>query len=102
MPKTSEPKLAPAQWQAQFDRAAAAVQRDYCDLFKFWRDCGRKGCRKARSCTGDAHACLKSGKDKVPYEARIKAQAAIVAATPPGAGAAERAARRFHPSDFYV
>ena len=100
--RTAGTTPAKRQWQTEFDRAAAAVQREYCDLFKFWRGCDRKACRKAKSCSGDAHACLRRGKDQVPYETRARAQAAILAATPPGASAAERTARRFHPSDFYV
>jgi len=95
--KKKQKELTPEQHQAQFNAAAAAVRREYCNIFAFWRACRYKPCRKARACSGDAHACLKRGIGQVPYDAQDEAQRQIIAATPPEAYSAVHTARRFSP-----
>ncbi len=86
--------------QARFDAAAAAVRREYCNIFEFWRACRYKLCRKATVCSGDARACLKRGIDRVPYEVQNRAQLQIIAATPSEAYSAAKTARQFSPQDL--
>ena len=54
--KKKAKELTPEQHQARFDAAAAAVRREYCNMFEFWRACRYKLCPKARVCSGDARA----------------------------------------------
>ena len=58
------------------------VQRHYCTLFRFWRFCGVKPCRRARACKGDQDACLKRWVDGVPYGDQLQARAELLKATP--------------------
>jgi hypothetical protein len=44
---------------ARFAAERARLQRHYCNLFKFWRACPDKHCRRHLRCCGDAGECLK-------------------------------------------
>ena len=37
MSKESEQTFTPEDFQKRFDAAAKAAQREYCDIFAFWR-----------------------------------------------------------------
>jgi len=99
--KSSE-DLSPEEWQARFNAAAAAAQREYCNIFALWRDCANGLCRKVRACRGDQHACLRRGICTVPYEIQHEARAHVIAATPADADIFERTARQFSPAEFYL
>src|SRR5436190_23626551 len=64
------------------DAAHAAVWRLYCEVFKFWRSCRIKRCRRHRRCLGEPALCLMRGLSSVP-EARQRAAAAAVIAGGP-------------------
>ena len=64
------------------DAAHAAVWRLYCEVFKFWRSCRVKKCRRHRRCLGEPAPCLMGGLSSVP-EAQRRAAAAIVIAGGP-------------------
>jgi hypothetical protein len=87
---------------ARFKAEAALQQHRYCDAFKLWRDCSLKRCRKLRTCSGDAKACLRRALDRVPRAIQWQAREDILAATPRNIGAPERAARQCMPYEFYV
>jgi hypothetical protein len=70
------------------------ARREYCNIFRFWRACRYKPCRKAKTCSGDARACLKRGLGQVSYEAQDQAQDKIIAATPSEADSPTKNARR--------
>jgi len=91
----------PEQYAARFNAEKAALQRAYCGIFKFWRSCPHKPCRKARACRGDAHACLKQGIKDIPYQTQWDARQKILEVTPADLDPAERTAREFLPSSFY-
>ena len=94
--------LSPEEWQARFNAAAAATQREYCDIFELWRDCANGPCRKLRACRGDQHACLRRGMRAVPLAVQHEARARIIAATPGDADVIARTARQFSPAEFYL
>jgi hypothetical protein len=48
------------------DAAARAAQREYCEIFEFWRACRLKPCRRHNACGGDALSCLQRGFTQVP------------------------------------
>lgn len=100
MRKTKSEKLTPKEWQARFDAAKKAAQREYCNIFKFWRACRYKPCRKTKACSGDAFACLTRRIDEIPYELKYQTRDQIVAATPADADSATDTARRFAPHHF--
>lgn len=93
-------KPAPREWQARFNAAAKAAQRDYCNIFAFWTTCRYKPCRRTKRCEGDALACLKRGFDQVPGDVRQQAFARVIAQTPDTADSPTKTARRFSPFDF--
>lgn len=64
-----------AEGLALADAAHAAVWRLYCDVFKFWRACRVKRCRRHRRCDGEPAACLMHGLPSV-LEAERQAAAA--------------------------
>ena len=64
------------------DAAHAAVWRLYCEVFKFWRSCRVKRCRRHRRCRGEPAPFLMGGLSSVP-EARQRAAAAAVIAGGP-------------------
>ncbi len=100
MSKETAKKLTPEEWQARFDAAAKAAQREYCNIFKFWIACRYKPCRRAKTCSGDALACLKRSLNRVPGEIKNRAFDRIVWETPATADAPTKTARRFSPHDF--
>jgi hypothetical protein len=42
-----------------------------CDALRIWRLCGRTACRRAKTCTKDAGACLARYSPLVPCDARM-------------------------------
>ena len=82
---------------ARFRAEKTALSRHYCDVFKFWRACPLKQCRKARHCAGDPDACLKRREREVPRDVQWQARQRILVATPADAGAPERMARELMP-----
>ena len=86
---------------ARFHAEKAVLARHYCTVFKFWRDCPFKRCRRERTCCGDEHACLKRGQDEIPRKVEWRARQQILRSTPANAGPPERMAREFLPSSFY-
>jgi hypothetical protein len=46
------------QFQAKLRAEDDAMARFKCNLFRFWRACHEKRCRRARTCAGDMHACF--------------------------------------------
>jgi hypothetical protein len=95
--KHPAPKLTAEQYAARFAAEKAALQRHYCNVFRFWRGCPLRRCRKARTCSGDAHVCLKRRAQEVPRDIQWQARQQILAATPADAGPPERMAREFLP-----
>jgi hypothetical protein len=89
--------LTSERYVARLNAAKAKLARDYCDIFKFWRDCAFKPCRKARRCIGDQNACLKRRAKDVPRDLQWQARQKILASTPADAGPPERMAREFLP-----
>jgi hypothetical protein len=77
------------------------VQRYYCTLFRFWRFCGVKQCRRARACRGDEDACLKRSVDTVPHQEQLQARQELLEATPHHFGRVEHKVRRRMPNDFW-
>jgi len=85
-------------YNARFKAEQARLRRHYCNIFKFWRACALRRCRRARTCGGDAELCLKRRANEVPREAQWQARADLMAATRADAGPAERTAREFLPA----
>jgi hypothetical protein len=94
--------LTPEDFQKRFDAAAQAAQREYCDIFAFWRTCRRKACRRAKACGGDGLLCLQRGYAQVPEEASERALARVVAATAADADRPTKLARQMSPQSFYL
>jgi hypothetical protein len=93
---------APAQltsdrYVARFRAARAVLEQHYCTLFKFWRNCPVKRCRRARLCRGDAHACLTRRVNEVSRHSQFEAREHMLSSTPASAGPPEREARDFLP-----
>jgi hypothetical protein len=99
--KTAPAKLTADEYVARFNAEKAMLARGYCDLFKFWRTCPFKLCRKARGCSGDQIACLKRSEKEVPRDLQWRARQQVLASTPANAGPPERMAREFLPGNFY-
>jgi hypothetical protein len=78
---TETTKFTPDEWQKRFDAGARQAQREYCNIFEFWRACQHKPCRRAKTCGGPARTCLARGLGQVPYEAQYQANLRIIAAT---------------------
>jgi hypothetical protein len=87
-------KFTPDEWQMRFDAGARQAQREYCNIFEFWRACRRKRCRRAKTCGGHARICLTRGLGRVPYEAQYQANLRIIAATPTDADRPTKSGRR--------
>jgi hypothetical protein len=102
MRKKTEPSLTPEDFQKRFDAAASAVQREYCDIFAFWRGCKLEACRRAKACGGDPHVCLKRGFAQVPDDAADRALMRVTAATPVDADRPTQLARRMSPRSFFL
>jgi hypothetical protein len=60
MPKRNYPgRLTHEQWLAlPHKKRRDLTTRAQCDLFGSFRHCKHKLCRRARTCSGDANACL--------------------------------------------
>jgi hypothetical protein len=102
MSNKSPEKFTPEEWQARFDAAAKQAQREYCNIFEFWRACRLKPCRKTKTCGGDPHGCLKWGLKQVPEEIQDRAFDRVVWATPADADRPTKSARQFTPFSFYL
>lgn len=102
MSKESEQTFTPEEFQKRFAAAAKAAQREYCDIFGFWRACRMKSCRRSKACGGDPLRCLKHGYAQVPDEASDRALARIIAATAANADRPTQLARRMSPQSFYL
>jgi hypothetical protein len=81
-------------YMARFRAEKILLQRHYCAAFGFWRSCPGKRCRRARTCVGDAPACLKRNVTGVPREAQFDARQRLLESTPANIGAPERFARQ--------
>ena len=100
MSKQALATLTPERYAARFNAEKAALQRAYCDIFKFWRTCPFKKCRRARTCSGDPGVCLKNHVDEIPRDMRWQVRRQILAATLPQAGPPERQARELLPGSL--
>ena len=97
----SKKKIAPEQYKARFAAEKVLQERRYCNVFKLWRTCRLKSCRRNEACGGNQHACLKRALDRVPRLVQWQARQDILIATPRNVGGPERAARQCMPRDFY-
>jgi len=93
LPRSFEEHLAREEFRARFEAEKVRVQRHYCSLFKFWRTCRSKPCRRLRACMGDPNACLTRCVGDLPRRALFDARQALVAALPRNCPAPEREAR---------
>jgi phage-related minor tail protein len=94
---SADKKMTTEQYVARLEAERAKVARHYCNVFKFWRSCPFKPCRKARLCSGDQNACLKKREQEVSRERQFRARQQVLASTPANAGPPERTAREFLP-----
>ena len=102
MSKESEQTFTPEDFQKRFDAAAKAAQREYCDIFAFWRACRLKACRRSKACGGDPQLCLKHGYAQVLDELSDRALARVIAATAADADRPTKLARQMSPQSFYL
>jgi hypothetical protein len=102
MTKKSEETFTPEEFQKRFNAAAEAAQREYCDIFAFWRTCRLKACRRPKICRGDAQLCLKRGFPEILDEVADRAFARVIAATATDADRPTRLARQTSPQSFYL
>jgi hypothetical protein len=102
MSKESEQAFTPEDFQKRFDAAAQAAQREYCDIFAFWRACRLKACRRSKACGGDPQLCLKRGYAQVPDELSDRALARVIGATAADADRPTKLARQMSPQSFYL
>lgn len=93
LPRSYEEHLAREEFRARFEAETVRVQRHYCTVFRLWRTCRAKPCRRLRACAGDPAACLKRGVAALPRGAVFDARQALVAAMPRNCAAPEREAR---------
>jgi hypothetical protein len=101
MSKQTRPTISAEQFAARVEAEKAALQRHYCDVFKFWRACPLARCRKARRCGGDANLCLKRRAGEIPRDVQWQARQQILQSTPASAGEPERAVRALMPYDLF-
>jgi hypothetical protein len=100
VPRKPEAKLTGGEWQSRFNVAAARVQREYCEIFKFWRGCRYKPCRRSKACRGDPLACLNRGTPNMPYDLLHQAELQVRTATPADLTGPERSARNLSPTSW--
>ena len=93
MPKMSEEKLTGEEYQARRNAAAEVARRQYCDIFKFWRGCRYKPCRRAKTCRGDPSHCLQRGRWSLSPDVLSQAELQVRAAVPAHLTGPERAGR---------
>lgn len=60
-------------------RGSADPQREMCSALQFFRWCGGKACRRARACTGDAHACFAHFWPLIAEDVKAEIRESIVA-----------------------
>ena len=99
--KKSKPKLSPALYAARLEAEKVWVARNYCDVFKMWRTCPLKSCRRLRVCNGDTMICLARLIARVPRLEQYQARRRLLEATPDNVGGPELKARQYMPRDFY-
>jgi hypothetical protein len=99
-PKKAPKKLTTERYVARFEAEKASLARHYCNVFKFWRTCPFKPCRKARLCSGDQNACLRRREKEISRHVQWEARRQIQVSTPPQAGPPERMAREFLPGNL--
>jgi hypothetical protein len=97
MSKQTVEQQKPEEYAARFAAEKSALQRHYCEVFGFWRSCALRRCRKVRSCSGDAEACLRRRVREIGRDVQWQARRHILAATPADAGPAVRNARELLP-----
>jgi hypothetical protein len=102
MSKNSEPPLAPEDFQKRFNAAATNAQREYCDIFGFWRGCKLKACRRAKACGGDPLRCLQRGFAQVTDDMAERALTRVTATAAADADRPTQLARRMSPQSFYL
>ena len=100
VPRKSEAKLTGPAWQARFNAGAEVAQRQYCDIFKFWRGCRYKACRRAKSCRGDSLLCLKRSRWSLPRDVLYQAEQQVRAAVPAHLTGPERSGRMVSPTSW--
>ena len=100
MSKQTRPIISAEQFTARVEVEKAALQRHYCDVFKFWRACPLARCRMARRCDGDAALCLKGRAGEIPRHQQWQARQQVLRSTPASAGEPERAVRELMPYDL--
>jgi hypothetical protein len=96
-----KPKLKPVPYAKRRAIELTAQRRRYCDAFKLWQRCGRKSCKRLRTCGGDPAACLARNIGNIPRQQQVDARDAILAMTPRNIGAPEREARQSMPLDCF-
>ena len=101
MRKPATRTMTQERYGARFHAERALLARHYCTVFKFWRDCPLRRCRRERDCCGDQHACLKRRQQEIPRKIQWRARQQILRSTPANAGPPERMAREYLPSSFY-
>lgn len=97
MSKQTPRRLTEAQYLARFAAEKARLQLHYCNLFKFWRACPLRLCRKQRRCAGAAQICLKRRVREIAREVQWQARQDIQVAKAAEGGPPERMAREFMP-----
>jgi hypothetical protein len=86
------------EFSARFETEKAKVARRYCTLFRFWKDCRFKLCRRVRCCAGEPLACLQLSARRVPRDLQFAARQRLLETTPRNLAAPERAARELMPN----
>jgi hypothetical protein len=64
------------------DDAHTATWRLYCEVFRFWRSCPVKRCKRERRCMGEPARCLMRGLPGVPPAQRVAAEKDVAAGGP--------------------
>ena len=76
---SDEPTAAQDASRAEDADEHTATMRFVCTLFRFWRVCPHKACRRAHTCGGDPHACFARWWRHVPQEVKVLVRAGITA-----------------------
>jgi hypothetical protein len=96
----SEEKLTGEEYQARYDAAAKVARRQYCNIFKFWRGCRYKPCRRAKTCRGDPSHCLQRGRWSLSPDVLFQAERQVRAAVPAHLTGPERSGRMTSPTSW--
>jgi hypothetical protein len=97
---TLDDYLTHEEFRARFEAEKAKVQRHYCTLFAFWRNCAFKPCGRAHACRGDLQECLKRSVHNVSRAEQFEAREKLLRATPRNLPAPELTARQLMLSSF--